>query len=264
MDLAKLMKSQLIADEMIISSANCRMYRDLSMTRNTSGKDEKNLFRGGGNNGWVFYLKEIKATNSYLEYQEKTIESKEVAKVFFSGLFGSVKNVTNIPRYAANPMQATFSGLLLGTSKVSLNGKFYMTDHSGKFELNGRVGAMNAKLLNPLLEAEAMARIREGTIQGLDFSLTGNRQSVGGRVNLLYDDFHLDVLEKDNGATKKDRKFITTVFANIKARNANPKPGEAPRIASVSVNRMKGYSFVNASWRAVSAGISEITGIKFN
>jgi hypothetical protein len=111
------------------------------------------------------------------------------------------------------------------------------------------------------LEPLGESRIREGNMKSLDFSFSGNNNRLSGPVKMIYDHLKIDLLETDTQNKKTDRKFISSLFANIKIKDENPKGDNAPRVASVSIPRELNYSIFKACWQGLYAGIAETTGI---
>jgi hypothetical protein len=72
----------------------------------------------------------------------------------------------------------------------------------------------------------------------------------------------VDVLELDPGAKKQDKKFITSLIANVAIKNSNPKGNDPPRQAESFYSRDRNYSVLNASWITLFTGILDIIGIK--
>ena len=161
-------------------------------------------------------------------------------------------------------MTAAINCRLLDQASFSTNWKLYLFDPNGRFDVTGKLGALNGLALNPLAEPFGPAHIREGQINGMEISLHGTNNNMNGTVKLLYDNLKVDVLEKENddGVLKTDRKTLTSFLANIVIKNSNPKNNEAVRVANVSMTRDSNRSMLWLCWKTIFKGIQETVGMK--
>jgi hypothetical protein len=116
--------------------------------------------------------------------------------------------------------------------------------------------------LNSLAEPMGPAHIRDGQLNSLTFDLEGNDLSMNGTVKMTYNDLKVDVLEKDKGATETDKKFLTSLFANVIIKNDNPKGNDEVRVEKVYLDRNKNRSLFYLCWKTLFKGIRQTVGIK--
>lgn len=200
-------------------------------------------------------------SNSYVEYKEKNNITRQTGTVRFHHLNGVFSNVTNNKKAAGQEMSAVINAKLLDQAAFTTRWKFYLFHPQGRFDLSGSVNAMNAALFNPLIEASGPGAIREGKLDGLDFSLQGDDGKMRGNVKLLYSDLKIDLL---NNKKSGDKKTMGSFLANMIIKNSNPNKNEKIREMNVSMTRDVNRSLFWLCWKTIFKGIKETVGIKEN
>ncbi len=261
LDMRKLVHEKYFADQVHIKEVTCKIYRDLGKARDTkirSGYPSKAIRDISD----PIDIKKITISNGYIEYKQKNKLTHAMGKVPFYNLNAVITNFSNQDKQQDGKLTASINALLLNKTPVKLNWDFYLSNKEGRFSVSGNAGPIDVRLLNPMTEPMAQARIRDGYLKKLEFDLSGSDAEVKGKVRMLYDDLKVDVLELDSGAKKQDKKFLTSLFANKLIKNSNPKGNDPPREADVIYTRDRHYSVLNASFIALFTGMLNIAGIK--
>ena len=159
-------------------------------------------------------------------------------------------------------MKVYLNSIFLNKTRLKTEWTFYLLDPNGKFDVSGKVDAIDGQDLNALAEPMGPATIKEGRLNGLTFQLKGDNYAMQGNVKMLYHDLKVALLEKDKGETKLDKKFLTSLLANFAIKNSNPKEGDEVRIEQVHHTRNTNRSFFNLCWKTIFKGIRQTLGIK--
>ena len=105
------------------------------------------------------------------------------------------------------------------------------------------------------------ASIEEGHLNEMTFDLHGNDYSMNGTVKMLYENLDVALLEKDKGATETDKKFLTSLIANLIIKKSNPKGDDEVRVQQVQLSRDINRSLFNLCWKTIFKGIQGTVGI---
>jgi hypothetical protein len=159
-------------------------------------------------------------------------------------------------------MRAVINSSFLNKTQMKTNWTFYLFHPNGKFEVAGSIGSIDGQILNLLAEPMGPASIEEGKLNGMTFNLHGNDHSMDGTVKMLYEDLDVALLEKDKGATETDKKFLTSLIANLVIKNSNPKGNDEVRVQQVHLARDTNRSLFNLCWKTIFQGIRGTVGIK--
>lgn len=201
--------------------------------------------------------------NFAVYYKEMGPKSKKPGTVFFTNLYGTLKNVTNdSARWATDPWcRSDFQTSFMGKVPLKVNLNLNMADEAGEFNYKGSLGKGNAKLFNEFAEPLAMARIEKGVINQVTFSINANRYGSSGTVQALYDNMEISLLDKDGNVLKK-KGFLSFLANSLIVKNSNPrKKGEEPISAEISHLHPQDKSFFNLMWKSIYAGLKVNLGI---
>jgi hypothetical protein len=265
LDMTELFNERIIADSLYVGNAQFKIYRDNLKphdTRSRVGKYPQQVLEKlpvdiNVIHAWL--------PNCFVEYKERNPRSKQAGKIQFRNTSARLSNLTNMKNVIAknNLLEADVTSRFLGKASFNVNWKFYLGDAKGKFKISGTLGPMGLKDANPVIVPLGPAKIEDGKLDKLEFKLAGNDYRIDGRVEMLYKDLKVSVLELDKGAKELDRKSLTSLVANFIIKNDNPvKDKEDPRVAEVAMDRDPQRSVFHLVWKAIFKGIKETAGIK--
>jgi len=200
-----------------------------------------------------------------LDYHEYNTATEETGEVRFNDVNGEVTNITNDSTRIAKSghMVAELNAKLMGAGAFHARFDFLLSDKSGQFSVQARLGKMDAQLLNAGFIALDKVEIKKGTIDQMSCKGEGNESAIRGDVNLLYHDLHIAVMEKDKHADTMKRKTVISLVANVLVKNDNPKKDEPIRVANnISLKRDPRKSYFNMLWMALFTGIVNIASGK--
>src|SRR5690606_14621116 len=104
--------------------------------------------------------------------------------------------------------------LFMGETDLSLNWSFDVSNTMDEFQVNGKLGAIQAENINPFL-IPAMSVEAEGDIQSLFYDFYRNRNQANGNMQLSYKDFNVKILK--DGEDKS--KSLLSKLANLVIKN---------------------------------------------
>jgi hypothetical protein len=159
-------------------------------------------------------------------------------------------------------MTADISSKFLNKILFITSWRFYLLDPGQRFEVRGSMKQVDATAFNVLTIPMGSARISKGMINGLEFDLMQNKRSMSGYVKVLYENFKIDLLKKDNKTKELKSKKLLNIAANMMIKNNNPSKKEDTRVARVQYDHDADFSMFNISWKTLFKGVRETVGIK--
>ncbi len=213
----------------------------------------------------VAYLRKLHINNFQIEYREYNTITQKIGQVKFNNINGIATNITNdSSSLKKNPHLALdLNARLMGTGDFKARFDFLLTDPTGAFTVDAHLGKMDATQLNIAFIPLNKLEIKKGIIDEIRCNGKGNESGVTGKVNFLYHDLHIAVMERDAEADTLKRKTFTSMVANILVKNDNPKEDEAVRVADkIVLKRDPHRSFFNMLWMSLFTGIVKIVSGK--
>lgn len=264
MNFPALFTEQLFADTIKAESASFKIYRDLGYKRGIRGPVKLFPHQSMVKAPIPFRVKRIILANTFIEYKERAVISRQAGKVQFYNSYATITNLTNRQDVAAenNMLSIDISTRFLNKAPLRVTWKFYLFNPNGRFDIVGNLGAMPATAVNALSVPMGPARIEKGQINSLSFNLQGNNANMTGDVKMLYDDLKVSLLQKDEESNKLEKKKLASLAANIMIKNSNPNKKDPPRVAHVIFQRDTHRSIFHLSWKSLFTGIKESAGIK--
>lgn len=261
-DMQKLSDEYLKAKTMTIGRSVFKVYRDLALPRDKKNRVGYYPHQVLDDVPLAFNIKKVNIRNSFVEYKERNHITRQSGRVQFYNVNATIANFTN-DKYAPNKvMKAFVTSNFLNKTPLKTNWTFYLFNPKGRFDVSGVMDAIDGKDVNSLAEPMGPASIKEGRFDQLTFDLHGNDYSMNGYVKLLYNDLKVALLEKDKGATKTDKKFLTSLLANFVIKNSNPKGDDEVRVQQVALSRNTNRSLFYLCWKTIFKGIRETVGIR--
>ncbi|MET0638373.1 MAG: hypothetical protein ABWZ25_20255 [Chitinophagaceae bacterium] len=261
----ELFNEHVMADSVIIRDADFRIYRDLNLKRDTKNRVGTYPHQAIAKLPIPVQVSKLVIINSFIEYKERGIVSKQSGRVQFFNARATFSNLTNDAVVIAknNVMSLDMQTRLLNKATLKTNWRFFLDNKRGKFTVGGHLGQIaDARDLNVLTEPMGPARIEEGDIKSLDFNFTGDDYGMNGTVKLIYDDLKIAVLKKDEETKKLEKRKLISFVANIIVKNSNPKrKGAEPRIVEVKNERDTNRSIFHLAWKTLFKGVKETVGI---
>ena len=145
--------------------------------------------------------------------------------------------------------------------RLDVNMKFNLNDPSGAFEFGGRLGNIDAEMLNSAIRPLSLIEIKSGFIDNMIFKGTGSLNGVRGKLTCYYKDLKIALLEINSKTIRLKRKGIASIFANILIiKDDNPSPGAAVRTSNCLFKRPAHSSFFNMIWKGFAEALLQTIG----
>lgn len=261
----RLFDEELYADAMSIGGANFKIYRDLARPRDKKNRVGDYPHQVLDNIPIPLHIARINMNGAYVEYKERSHITRKSGRVRFNNISATISNFTNM-KWAIkknNVMKVDVKSSFMNLTPLNVEWTFYLLDKNGRFNVRGHLGKVDATKLNELTEPMGPARIKEGTINSLDFNLNGHNYAMDGDVVFQYENLKVTMLEKDDDDPSKLEKARTMSFlANLIIKNDNPKRKEEVRKVTPHFDRDTNRSIFHLSWKTLFKGVRETVGIK--
>lgn len=261
-DIQRLPDEYIKAETMTIGRSSFKVYRDLARPRDKKNRVGQYPHQVMDDIQLRFNIKRVNIKNSFIEYKERNHITRQSGKVQFHNVNGTITNFTNDKKATNKVMKAAVNSSFLNKTPLKSNWTFYLFHPNGRFDVAGTIGAIDGQVLNTLAEPMGPASIEEGHLNGMTFNLHGSDHSMDGSVKMLYENLDVAILEKDKGATTTDKKFLTSLIANVVIKNSNPKGDDEIRVQQVHLSRDTNRSLFNLCWKTIFKGIRATVGIK--
>lgn len=262
-DMQTLIGKRIIASDLIINSTSAKIYRDLNKA--LSGKSKV----GNYPSEMLMKLKlPVKITHAslpgaFIQYTEHEKLSDSSGVISFVNSNINISNITNDADAIKknNEMVISFDTKVL--NKIPLKGsfKFFLNSSNGGFAVDGRTTSQfDATALNKVSIPMALIRLRQGTINNIDFNFTGDDHGAKGDFVMKYNDLKVDVLKIDKDSKDVSKKGFTSFLANTLVKNNNPNNGNL-RKETPQYDRDIQKSFFNLVWKTIFTGMKKTVGI---
>lgn len=209
-------------------------------------------------------IREVEVFDAYVSYEERPETAPRSGKVFFDEINGNITGMTNKKeRLAENDeMILKAKGKLLGEGAIDLTVTHFLNDSTGKFLIQGSIGAMNLSGLNDIIEPSTKVTLKQGKVNNLFFNIEANDIEGTGEVIVRYEDVEIEILDKNFGHDQNILQRIGSFLANkliIKSQNPDKK-GELKKGAVYYLRDQNKFIF-KYWWELVLSGLkSTITG----
>jgi hypothetical protein len=196
-------------------------------------------------------------------YRAYNKPAHEAGSVLFGNTTGRFLNITNKQALIQqhNKISAKLTSYLVGKAKLYLDCSFNLRGNYN-FSYSGHLGPTNLQVGNSTVMPLGLVKFESGEVKSLDFAINATKRTFTGKVNFLYNDLKISLLNhgQNSGYTKKP---IKTLFANLVVlRSDNPdKTGAPPRSAAVTYVRPPEVAFFGSIWAALYSGIKPCAGV---
>jgi hypothetical protein len=207
----------------------------------------------------------LKVQNGKVLYMEFPDKGMIPGEIYFSDL-----NVSLAPfhtgkvgkDYALEEAKLLAEGKINGEAAIALQADLNFAAPY-PMRINAQLGAFDLELINSILESNAFARVREGRVDGAEWSFTADENEAIGQMKILYSDLNLELLEERTLQKGRGRKSILTFVLNVFAvRSNNPRKFFNTTITSTIYHpRDKDRFIFNYWWRATLSGLQGSVGL---
>ena len=191
---------------------------------------------------------QIDLNNAKITYEEKASATDPPGKIYFTDFNGTIKDF-----YNKNPsndlVKISVDAKFMGHAPTHVDWNFNVHHPADRFTIAGSVNNLNASQLNSFLVPNMKARL-DGNVKRTNFSFTGNDKGSNGRLDMIYDDLKIEVLDHKN-----EKKGFVSTIANFLVKGKKDKDDEVNNLVSVERDQRK--SFFNLFWLSLKEGLKQ-------
>ncbi|MFD2921732.1 hypothetical protein ACFS6H_18575 [Terrimonas rubra] len=261
---SQLSQEKIIADKMIIPKGSLKIYRDKNFLR-----DKKN--RVGTYPHQLLlkaplpvFIKQLAVQDVFIEYKEKSYQTKQKAAVQFAGTNGTITNLTNIndSLQKNNLAIADLNTNFLNSGALKTKWTFYLGNPNGRFDIEASMGSMPATVASPITEALTKIKVQKGTINSIWLNTKGDDYKIKGQLKILYEDAKVAILKQDEDKTEMKKKPLLTLVANTLIKSDNPTKNKPAREVEIDYTRDTNRSIFTLICKGILEAIMKTAGME--
>ncbi|MCP9198690.1 hypothetical protein MKO06_02140 [Gramella sp. GC03-9] len=198
---------------------------------------------------FLINIDSIEISDAYIKYEERIQADRPPGMVEFANLNVSVQNITNmgLGRDDFPKTRVTANTDFMKGAPLSIDWQFDISDRNDAFQLSGQMGRLQASQMNKFTEAGLNLHI-SGDILEMYFNFYGDNTSAKGDMKLEYNDFKVEVLQKDG----ENKNKVISALANLIVRNKAVKGEQSYK--EIKAQRDQTKSFWNYFWLMIKNG----------
>lgn len=188
-------------------------------------------------------------------YEELSATGTVPGTVIFDSLRGDLYGLANAasPEHPRITLKA--SGLLMNRGVLQATFLLPADSLDDRFEVDGKLGPMELRAMNKVIEPLANARINAGRIDGMNFRIAGNAQQADVKLLLLYDSLNVSLMKQEKDGLKA-RRLLSAIVDDLLIRAGNPDDG-VTRTGEGVTERDPYRSQFNYLWKSLLPGIKQ-------
>jgi len=233
-----------------------RIFNDRTVAIDSSKAIVKYPHQSLTNLSFPFYIEKITVNNGAVFYKERARKSGLTGIPNFTQVNAVLNNVTNIAAKIKenDHLILKASTQFLGVALLNTEWRLPLDLKDTTFTVTGKLGPMDATVLNKITEPLAMASVNKGKINELTFNLKCTNYKGTGELTFLYNGLKVEVLKMSDDTLK--RKALVSFLANTLIKNNNPS-NDKIYIGSVDYKRDIQSSFFNLLWKSIFDGVKK-------
>ena len=194
----------------------------------------------------------VTISNGFLTYEEDAPNNERPGILTFENLYVQIANFSNLDK-EGEEVDIKINSKFMGSGNLVLEWKFDVFDPMETFIISGGLSDLKTNTLNDFLVPNARLR-SEGTIDQMYFTLSGGDYKAQGDIKMNYEDFKLELLNKDRSQVKKFISFIGNLFIN----DGSKVDADGYRHGKMEVERDQHKSFFNYLWMGLEDGLIDV------
>ena len=187
-----------------------------------------------------------------VRYEENLPNDERAGILSFEKLDASISNFSNLTANKEN-LKIKMDADLMGTGNFNLDWEFNVQETRNAFVISGGLFNFNTANLNDFLIPNLRTKTT-GTIDQLDFTISGDEYTATGDIKMNYEDFTFQLLNKERNGVKKVLSFIGNLLIN----DGSKADSEGYRYGNIATERTKNKSFFNYLWINLQDGLIDV------
>ncbi|ALI99910.1 hypothetical protein [Rufibacter tibetensis] len=208
-------------------------------------------------------IRTAKVRDLYVRYEELSEKAFKTGYVTGSNIDLTLTNLTNDKNLISRKRPAVLkgSGLLMGKARLQATVRLALLDPNWYHSIEGTIGKGYPAILNPMVEPSMFVSVKSGVLQSGSFRVELTKTSAQGSMKLQYEDFKIDMLNKDEENKQSLGNKIKSLVANkVVLKSASEEDGKAPREGKIQVKRRSERSFLTYWKDCLANGVLSVIG----
>lgn len=215
--------------------------------------------------GFPFKIDTLEVKNGFIRYSELAPEGKEPGYITLNGLKGSVTNLSNMPEHMSDEMPAMLqcSFRLMNEAPIDVNVLLPLLHKEEYHALQVTFGPFNPAVLNPMLVPVSYIKVKNGNLSSGSFKADLTAKAGTGSMIVYYKNLEIELLNKGEPDKQSlGNKLLSKVADWVAIKDANPMPGEKPRLGTITVTRDPNKSILH-HWKSCAlSGLLSTIGLE--
>jgi hypothetical protein len=200
----------------------------------------------------------LSLTNGVVKYCERLSVGAKPAELTFGTVSLSAEGIANHGE-ATDAIQVRGQGRLMNSGMMKVAMSIPINTPEFSLHYSGSLDAMDLRRLDAFLDIAEHTRIKSGLAETAAFEIDVTTGHARGRVQGIYKDLEITLLNKQTGDDKGVNSRVSSFFMNLKIRNANtPEKVGGLKEGKVNYTRKPDDEFMQFVWFALRTGVLDI------
>jgi hypothetical protein len=228
------------------------------ITRNKLLEDDnsRKQFFGKALRSLPFYLEiqKLNINNAELKYKENVISDQPPGELNFSKINAEVANISNLNKN--EPTTVKIKSQFMNSADLNIDWQFWVNDINEKFTFRAKLDQLPAEKINSFTKPNLKVGFTGNIIQTY-FNIYGNKFSSDIDMQMEFDNFKIELLQKDGRKKSTIKSAIANIFIPKKSHHKEEKFKKVN--ANAKPDRSK--SFFNYIWINLKNALLETFGV---
>jgi len=195
----------------------------------------------------------IKVEQSYLRYQQKMPDQKELLTVTLNKIKASISGISSVKDSIkkGEVLKIRLNAKLMDKANMDIRFVMFLNSRSDTMFYSGSLGSSMFKPFNQALVPALGIEVKAGKLNSIAFNGSANSHFSKGKMTMKYEGLVAEVFKKES---KDKNKFMTWV-ANSAVHKNNPGKKGKLRVAHIEFERVMYKGFGNFMWKSVQSGL---------
>ncbi|TCK82768.1 AsmA family protein [Albibacterium bauzanense] len=250
------------AQRIDIGKGAVEIYNNTNYARTPASKKGKDPQQQLQKLAWNLNIDTLNLLNTDIVYEELSKVTQETGKLSFNNSTIRFTNVTNDSiAISRNAIMGVFmQSKFMNAATLETNLHFDLVSEIGAFEFQGKLNAMNGRVLNRVLMPLAEVEINSANIRSLAFNFKANERDARGTVNFRYNNLKVKLLMLEEKGVVKS-KIASTVANSFIINSSNPTELGEYIPGVVYYRRPSTYSIFKFMWKSIFQGVKTSVGV---
>jgi len=251
------------AQRITIGKGSVEVYNNTNYARAPTSKKGKDPHQQLQKLAWNLNIDTLDLLNTDISYEELSKVTQQTGKLSFNNSTIRFTNVTNdsLAKSRNHLMDVSMQARFMNAASLQANLRFDLISDKGDFEFEGKLNAMNGRVLNPVLVPLAEVEISSANIQSLVFNFKANENDARGTVNFRYNDLKVKLLMLEEKGIISKNQLASTVANSFIISSSNPTETGEFTSGAVYYRRPQTYSLFKFMWKSIFQGVKTSVGV---